>query len=94
MADVDSAIRRVRQHIVLDVAVANGMLDSAKNHLEGLQNVLKVELKDDEIMRVFLNHYERHLLDQTVLYPGVRDVLDYFSGKQRVVVTFDRSVDW
>ena len=38
-------------------------------------------------MRVFLNHYERHLLDQTVLYPGVRDVLDYFSGKQRVVVS-------
>src|SRR5437660_614429 len=53
--DVDSAIRRVRQHIVLDVAVANGMLDSAKNHLEGLQNVLKVELKDDEIMRVTLD---------------------------------------
>jgi ABC-2 type transport system ATP-binding protein len=53
--DVDSAIRRVRQHIVLDVAVANGMLESAKNHLEGLQNVLKVELKDGDIMRVTLD---------------------------------------
>jgi len=53
--DVDSAIRRVRQHVVLDVAVANGTLDSAKSHLEGLQNVIKVELKDDDIMRVTLD---------------------------------------
>lgn len=40
-----------------------------------------------EIMRVFLEHYEEHLLDKTVLYPGVRDVLDYFQGKRRIVVS-------
>jgi HAD superfamily hydrolase (TIGR01549 family) len=38
-------------------------------------------------MRVFLAHYEDHLLDKTILYPGVHDVLDYFSGKRRVVVS-------
>ena len=59
----------------------------------GVEHLLKQALPEQspdhfhEIMRVFLNHYERHLLDQTVLYPGVRDVLDYFSGKQRVVVS-------
>ena len=28
-----------------------------------------------------------HLLDKTVLYPGVRDALDHFRGKRRVVVS-------
>lgn len=40
-----------------------------------------------EIMRVFLDHYEDHLLDQTVLYPHVNEVLDYFGAKRNAVVT-------
>ena len=40
-----------------------------------------------EIIGVFTDHYEAHLLDTTVLYPGVRDVLEYFHGKRRVVAT-------
>lgn len=41
----------------------------------------------EEVMRVFLERYEDHLLDKTVLYPKVHDVLDYFRNKTRVVVT-------
>ena len=41
----------------------------------------------EEVMRVFLERYEHHLLDKTVLYPNVHDVLDYFHDKTRVVVT-------
>ncbi len=40
-----------------------------------------------EVMRVFLERYENHLLDKTVLYPGVHDVLGYFHDKRRVVVS-------
>jgi phosphoglycolate phosphatase len=40
-----------------------------------------------EIMRVFLEHYEKHLLDKTVLYPHVNEVLDYFGNKRNAVVT-------
>ncbi len=53
--DVQSAIRRVRQHTVLDVAVAEEMTASAKNRLASESSVLKVELKDDDTMRVTLN---------------------------------------
>src|SRR5438445_2729095 len=53
--DVESAIRRVRQHMVLDVRVTDGMTHAAKDHLEALQDVLKVELKDADTMRVTLN---------------------------------------
>jgi len=53
--DVGSAIRRVRQHTVLDVAVTNGMTQAAKDQLEGHKDVLKVEPRDDESLRVTLN---------------------------------------
>jgi phosphoglycolate phosphatase len=40
-----------------------------------------------EIMRIFLEHYQQHLLDNTVLYPHVTEVLDYFGDKRNAVVT-------
>ena len=40
-----------------------------------------------EILRVFLEHYQQHLLDRTVLYPHVHEVLDYFHGKRNAVIT-------
>jgi phosphoglycolate phosphatase len=40
-----------------------------------------------EIMRVFLEYYQQHLLDKTVLYPHVTEVLDYFADKRNAVVT-------
>jgi phosphoglycolate phosphatase len=40
-----------------------------------------------EIMRVFLEYYQQHLLDNTVLYPHVTEVLDYFGDKRNAVVT-------
>jgi phosphoglycolate phosphatase len=39
------------------------------------------------VLEVFLKRYEAHLLDKTVLYPGAQDILEYFSGKRRVVAT-------
>jgi ABC-2 type transport system ATP-binding protein len=53
--DVASAIKRVRQHMVLDVVVGDGQAEPAKGHLEGLQEVLKVEPKEDGMLRVTLN---------------------------------------
>jgi ABC-2 type transport system ATP-binding protein len=53
--DVESAIHRVRQHMVLDVVVADGRNFDAKDQLERHQDVLKAELKDDGILRVTLN---------------------------------------
>jgi 2-phosphoglycolate phosphatase len=40
-----------------------------------------------ETTRVFVEYYEKHLLDRTVLYAGVPQVLDYFQRKRRVVVS-------
>ncbi|MBI4490846.1 MAG: HAD-IA family hydrolase [Deltaproteobacteria bacterium] len=40
-----------------------------------------------EAMELFLEHYEDHLLDTTVLYPYVKETLHYFGKKRRVVVS-------
>jgi len=59
----------------------------------GIEHLLKQSLPEeapshfDEVMRIFLAYYEAHLLDRTVLYPGVREVLTYFRGKRRLVVS-------
>ncbi len=44
----------------------------------------------DEAMQIFTDHYEDHMLDRTCLYPGIRDVLEYFSGKKKLIVTNKR----
>lgn len=59
----------------------------------GVEHLLKQSLPEqspahfDQVLRVFLGHYEAHLLDRTVLYPGVREALEYFRGKRRLVVS-------
>ena len=59
----------------------------------GVEHLLKHALPEEspnhfeDVMRVFLDHYEHHLLDRTVLYPGAREILDYFRDKRRVVIS-------
>ncbi|MEE9912546.1 MAG: HAD-IA family hydrolase [Deltaproteobacteria bacterium] len=44
----------------------------------------------EEALSIFSGHYEKHLLDQTVLCPQIEDVLKYFSHKMKVVLTNKR----
>jgi phosphoglycolate phosphatase len=59
----------------------------------GVEHLLKYSLAEKypdhfhEVLRIFLERYETHLLDTTVLYPGVQGVLDHFRGKRRVLVS-------
>jgi ABC-2 type transport system ATP-binding protein len=72
--DVESAIRRVRQHLVFDVAVSSGVDGAAKAQLESHPDVLKVELKDSEIMRVTLNDgvHDGSFIAETLVKNGFR----------------------
>jgi len=59
----------------------------------GVDHLLKCAIPElgqdqfEDVRGVFLRHYEEHLLDQTALYPGIREVLDDFSNKRRAVVS-------
>lgn len=41
----------------------------------------------DKALELFKNHYENHLLDNTVLYEGVRESLAYFQNKIKAVLS-------
>jgi 2-phosphoglycolate phosphatase len=59
----------------------------------GVEHLLRHALPEesgqrfDAVLRVFLQRYENHLLDATVLYPGVAETLEYFRDKRRAVVS-------
>ncbi len=40
-----------------------------------------------EALAIFLKHYDEHLLDRTVFFPGVQKILKHFSQKKKVVLT-------
>ncbi len=44
----------------------------------------------EEAMDLFVAYYEAHLLDKTTLYPGVREMLDFFRDKKKVIITNKR----
>jgi phosphoglycolate phosphatase len=44
----------------------------------------------EEAMTIFLAYYDEHLLDNTTLYPGAKDVLEFFSRKKKIIITNKR----
>ena len=86
--DLADAVNFTRAHFKLE-ALPNNLVYAYVGY--GVEHLLKHSLPRQqpfqEVMRVFLERYENHLLDKTVLYPGVLAALDYFRDKRRVVVT-------
>jgi len=88
--DLAAAVNYTRAHFNL-AALAE---ESVFSHVgRGVEHMLKHSLPEEyphhfqEVMRIFLGRYEMHLLDRTVLYPGVHEALEHFRGKQRMVVS-------
>ena len=54
-----------------------------------IERALGEEHRDlfDRALSTFKAHYAEHLLDTTGLYPGVREVLQHFRNKRKVVLT-------
>lgn len=88
--DLASAVNHVRSCLRLE-PLDNGVVYG--NVGKGVEHLLRSSLppahegRFQEVMELFLRHYEKHLLDTTVLYPHVQETLDYFRRKKRVVVS-------
>lgn len=88
--DLADAVNHTRAHFNLPP-----LPDSlVKSHVgRGVEYLLKHSLPEEsphrfrEVMHVFIERYENHLLDTTVLYPHVHETLDFFCSKRRVVVS-------
>lgn len=63
---------------------------------DGVEELIKRALGEKnkesfaQAMKIFLEYYGDHLLDQTVLCPGAKECLNYFSAKRKVVISNKR----
>ncbi|MCX7913061.1 MAG: HAD-IA family hydrolase [Thermodesulfovibrionales bacterium] len=46
----------------------------------------------DILVNRFLDYYSKHLTDNTTLYPGVREVLEYFKDFKKAVISNKREI--
>lgn len=88
--DLATAVNYARSHFKLpplEERFVCGLIGGGVEHL--LRNSLPggAEERFREAMTVFLEYYERHLLDTTVLYPGVAETLNHFRKKRMAVVS-------
>ena len=89
-ADLADSVNFTRAHFDLAPLAAQRIHANVGRGVEHLiKSSVTIENSEHfyEVMRVFLDYYEAHLLDKTVLYPGVHEVLDHFRGKRRAVVS-------
>ena len=88
--DLASAVNYVRSRLrlePLDDRVVYGHVGKGVEHLLRSSLPQTYQERFQEVMELFLKRYESHLLDTTVLYPYVRETLNYFGKKKRVVVS-------
>jgi len=41
----------------------------------------------DEAIKIFSEYYGKHMFDTTILYPGVKEVLNHFQEKKKIILT-------
>lgn len=88
--DLANSVNYVRSRLDLEPLEDRLIYDHVGHGVEHLIRSSLPEKSEDgfrAVMEMFLEHYESHLLDTTVLYPCVRETLDYFKEKRRVVVS-------
>lgn len=88
--DLADSVNFTRAHFDLAPLAAQHIYANVGRGVEHLlRHTLPVKNSEyfQEVVRIFVAHYENHLLDKTVLYPGVSEMLEYFRGKRRVVVS-------
>ncbi|WP_041584853.1 HAD family hydrolase [Syntrophus aciditrophicus] len=63
---------------------------------DGVQKLIERSLGDafpehfEEAMSIFTAYYTEHMLDTTDLYPGVKDILEHFRDKKKIIITNKR----
>ena len=88
--DLAAAVNFTRAHFKLAILPEPAVLAHVGR---GVEHLLRHAIQETsrerfgEALRIFLERYEDHLLDTTVLYPSAYETLDYFREKRRVVVS-------
>ncbi len=99
--DLDGTLVDSRQDLTNSINYARSALGfqalelaEVMNHVgDGLRKLLHRSLpeahwnKIEEAIAHFRSHYREHLIDFSILYPGVREVLEHFKSKKMAVIS-------
>lgn len=62
--------------------IGTGMEDLIRKSIDG-----KTDCCFEDALSIMSEYYKKHSLDNTHLFPGVKEVLDYFRNKRKVIIT-------
>lgn len=91
--DLISAVNHTRAVLGLPAMNDNEIISFVGDGTDKLvERLLGQELQHRraEAMEVFVSYYDAHLLDNTTLYPGVRDILEFYRLKKKIIITNKR----
>jgi phosphoglycolate phosphatase len=88
VADLGTAVNLLREELDLGPLPIDQVRDYVGDGATMLvRRALPENVFSEQHLRRFLHLYDEHLLDQTVLYPGIGDFLMAHQGKNMAVVT-------
>jgi phosphoglycolate phosphatase len=88
--DIADSVNRTLKELelpTLDREVLYTFIGKGVNHLMS-QSLKKVGYDDlPRAIDAFMRHYEKHLMDQTGLFPNCRETLEHFSQKENTILS-------
>ncbi len=88
--DIAQAVNETLDHFgqpPLELVAIKPYVGTGVRPLLELEIVQKMGRPLDELVRVFMERYRANLLGHTYLYEGVKEALEHFRGKKKVVLT-------
>ena len=92
-ADLVSSVNHTLTSMRLDPKPAQEIISFVGDGVKILiERSLGEKSKDrlEEALSIFSGYYEKHMMDKTVLYPQVENILKYFNHKMKVILTNKR----
>ncbi len=88
--DITNSVNYTREKFNLSELSLRQVMDFVG---DGAQKLLERSLTDTTqakiviALDIFKKHYQEHMIDNTVLYPGVNETLTHFSTKKKVIIS-------
>ena len=89
LVDTREDIARAANHMLEQMGHPAISVEEVSRHVgRGLQSLIRGCLKSEDPKavekgsKIYRDHYARHMLDSSRLYPGTREVLDYFKERK------------
>ena len=88
--DLANAVNHALRHLGIATLPTDDVMNFVGNGLKKLmERSLGTQLQEKlpQAIALFQDYYRDHLIDNSVLYPGVREVLEHYRNKKKAVIS-------